>query len=104
MRGKILSICFILTTVLMLCYIVKPNEKAAVTPQSAVSEVRSEKSYVLKEYKGKLAVFKENSDIPLEVFDIFTSALPESDRELLKNGITAKSDSELKKLIADYTS
>ena len=93
MRGKILSICFILTAVLMLCYIVKPNEKAAVTPQSAVSEVRSEKSYVLKEYKGKLAVFKENSDI-----------LPESDRELLKNGITAKSDSELKKLIADYTS
>lgn len=104
MKGKFLSICLALTAALLLGYVVKPQEKAVATAPRAVSEERSGTGYVLKEYKGRLAIFKDNSDIPFEVFDIFTSSLPQSDRELLKNGISAKSETELSKLVSDYTS
>ncbi|MCH5191092.1 MAG: hypothetical protein J1F23_02905 [Oscillospiraceae bacterium] len=60
--------------------------------------------YIVSEYEGKIAVFKNEEKFPLEIYDSFTAILPDTDRELLKNGIIANSTEELQKIIEDYTS
>ena len=60
--------------------------------------------YTVMEYEGKIAVFKNEENIPFEIFDSFAAVLPDTDRELLKNGIIANSTEELQKIIEDYTS
>ena len=60
--------------------------------------------YTVTEYEGKIAVFKNEDNIPFEIYDSFTAVLPETDRELLKKGIIANSTEELQRIIEDYTS
>lgn len=60
--------------------------------------------YTVTEYQGKIAVFKNNDTVPLDVYDSYVSVLPQHDRELLKNGIRTESTSELQRIIEDYTS
>lgn len=60
--------------------------------------------YTVMEYQGKIAVFKNENTIPLDVYDSYVAYLPEHDRQLLKDGIRADSPSELQKIIEDYTS
>ncbi len=64
----------------------------------------TETRYKVAEYQGKIAVFKNNSEIPLDIFDEYVSALPLHDRELLEKGILAETEEELQKIIEDYTS
>ena len=60
--------------------------------------------YKIAEHLGKLAIYKINSDIPVKVYNIYLENLPASDRAEIKNGITCKDDTELRRLIEDYTS
>lgn len=60
--------------------------------------------YTITEYQGKIAVFKNDDTIPIDVYDSYVSVLPQHDRELLQNGIRTESTSELQKIIEDYTS
>ena len=59
--------------------------------------------YILKDYNGRIALFLSDNDTPEEVFEIFTSSLPEEDVALIKNGILVTED-EVKKILEDYTS
>jgi len=60
--------------------------------------------YLLGEYEGKLATYSTNSDIPIEVFDVFVSSLPLEDKEEIEEGIYANSEEELQSLVEDFTS
>lgn len=60
--------------------------------------------YVLREYGGKLAVFQEENDIPYKEFNIPVALLSDYDQEILKKGIYAETEEEVRKLIEDYTS
>ena len=60
--------------------------------------------YTITEYQGKIAVFKNDDTIPIDVYDSYVSVLPQHDRELLQKGIRTESTSELQKIIEDYTS
>lgn len=60
--------------------------------------------YIVTEYQGKIAVFKNTDTIPLDVYDTYVEYLPEHDRQLLIEGIRADSPGELQKIIEDYTS
>ena len=53
---------------------------------------------------GKIALFKRGYSMPVEIFDVNTNSLPQSDRELIIVGVTAYSDEEAQKLVEDYTS
>lgn len=76
----------------------KATENNAVKPSEA-----TEKIYILKDFNGRLALFENNSDIPLEVFDIFTSSLPQKDIERLNKGIKTSYE-ELEGLLEEYLS
>lgn len=60
--------------------------------------------YIIREYDKRIAVFKENSDSPLYVTEVYVNELPKADKKLLKDGIHVYSEKELTRLIEDYTS
>lgn len=66
------------------------------------SPARSEFSYTLKDYHGKLALFETGSTAPSEVYEIYTHLLPEQDVLHLQSGIPVKSDMELERLLEDF--
>lgn len=63
----------------------------------------TEIKYILKDYKGQIALFKLDSETPLKIFEIFTLSLPEEDIGIIKSGIIV-SESELKSILEEYTS
>lgn len=60
--------------------------------------------YTVAEYQGKIAVFKNNENVPIDIYDTYVSTLPQHDRTLLEEGIRIETTEELQKLIEDYTS
>lgn len=75
------------------------------TQAESISEVQKNVGYTLKEYDGKIGIFRGDSDTPYTfVDDVEISYLNEYDRELLKVGIEVSTESELKSLIEDLTS
>lgn len=60
--------------------------------------------YTIKEYEGKIAVFKNSDKKPYTVYEAYTSLLPEQDRQRLQNGIKVDNTADLQKIIEDYTS
>ncbi len=61
-------------------------------------------SYVIGVYQDKIAIFTQGDTVPIEVFDVYVSTLPEADQKELKNGVLVKGKSELRQVIEDYTS
>lgn len=57
--------------------------------------------YVLREYNGKTALFRENSAAPIAVYETPPSALYPADAALLAEGIRVKTDSEIARLVED---
>lgn len=56
---------------------------------------------IVKEYKGRIGVFKGESSVPYRVIDYDFSLLSDYDREQLTDGIVIESDYELQKFIED---
>lgn len=73
-------------------------------PAVPVEDAGNDYEYILKEYKGRLAVFSRGQTEPDMVFDVYVQSLPEFDRGLLQSGIAAKDYPALVSLIEDYTS
>ena len=60
--------------------------------------------FLLGIYEGKVALWKDNKDMPLRVFPYQASMLPKEDQQMLERGIHVDSIGELYKLIEDYFS
>ncbi len=60
--------------------------------------------YTIKEFEGKIAVFKNSDTSPITVYEAYTSLLPEQDRQRLQKGISVDNTTDLQKIIEDYTS
>ncbi len=65
---------------------------------------KSNTYYLVSDYEGKIAVFKNDSTIPMEIYDTYIHSLPKHDRLLLEKGIHADTRQELQDIIEDYTS
>lgn len=104
--NAILKKCIAVTLVLLLSVIIfwvvtltldiksgKPKESTTVTVR-----------YTLGAYEGKLALFEDGFAMPVEIYDVLLSELPESEQIKISRGIKAYSDEEALKIIEDYTS
>ena len=60
--------------------------------------------YLLGSFKGYLALWKEDSPEPFQIFPVKVSSLPEADQEALAQGIRARSEIELSSLLEDFLS
>lgn len=75
------------------------------TQAETLAPINQRVGYTLKEYDGKIGVFRGNSSTPYTYLqDVELSYINEYDRELLSNGIEVSTEQELKTLIEDLTS
>ena len=65
------------------------------------TEIREER-WTVRAYEGKIGIFDE-AEALVEVIEVYTKTLPETDRRLLEEGFEVFSKSELNALIQDYT-
>lgn len=77
------------------------------SPHFSADEPKSVRTdgYIVREYNGKIAVYKESDDpdgVPREITDIYVKSLPLKDRARIKNGIAAANDGELLRILEDY--
>lgn len=102
MKNKLFVVIFSIIIAVSLSSIILTQSKKDNTENIEITEENS--NYFLKDYNGKIAIFKGNSEIPYEIYNVFTSSLPETDVLKIKNGIEANNENELKELISDYLS
>lgn len=69
-----------------------------------VEQTQPAVEYILRDYKGRIAVYKSTSTEPVEVFEVFSNSLPEEEYLRVMAGVTASNESELQMLIEAYTS
>ncbi|MBO5104503.1 MAG: hypothetical protein J6B74_05505 [Ruminococcus sp.] len=78
------------------------NEKIQTKFAANVPEV-VQPECIVREYEGKIGVFRGTGDRPYKVIDYDVSLLSDYDREELANGIVMESDEELRKFIEDMS-
>ncbi|MBQ8297467.1 MAG: BofC C-terminal domain-containing protein [Ruminococcus sp.] len=59
--------------------------------------------FIVREYEGKLGVFRGESETPYRIIDCNVSLLSEYDRQQLRTGIVIESDEELNSFIEDMS-
>lgn len=89
----------------------QPQQEPALPARPAETPVTEEPlqpqspaGYLLRDYEGRLAIFREDSDTPEMIFDVYTRLLPPADQEKLTAGISALDYETLTRLIEDYIS
>ena len=60
--------------------------------------------FLLGNYKGYLALWKEDRPEPFQIFPLQIASLPEQDQDALERGIPARSETELSSLLEDFLS
>lgn len=92
---------FACAMIIIIGFMISYSHKGKSLPKSQESELSV--SFVLKEYNGKLGLFRGNAQSPYQTLDFDIAYLSEYDRELLKEGIAVDTQGELDMLIEDYT-
>ncbi len=80
------------------------KSKQTPLPNSAVSAVKQEYKYIVREYNGKLAVFEFGENKPFRITDLDVALLPQSDQRVLAGGIRVADNKELIRVLEDYCS
>ncbi len=55
----------------------------------------------VREYNGRIGLFKADSSVPYRVIDYNTALMPEFDREQLREGVIMETEEELRRFIED---
>ena len=98
----ILSITlFLCTMIIIIGFLISYTNDARANSSSHPQT--SSVAFILKEYDGKLGLFRGNAPTPYQTLDFDINYLGEYDRELLKEGISVDTQRELEMLIEDYT-
>lgn len=95
----LITIIIILCTISIIFNVFKINQTSAATKQ--ITEAVNYK-YTIKDYKGRIAIFKYGKDFPLEIFDIYTDSLPKTDSLRIQKGVNITDEKELQKTIEEY--
>ena len=74
----------------------------ALTEPAPVTEVNE--GYVVREYNGCVAVFREGRSNPARITSTRTDTLPKSDIKKLREGIRVEDRQTLDKILEDYCS
>lgn len=61
-------------------------------------------SYMLKELKGQIGVYKANETTAFDTLDVYVANLPVADQYELATGIYVKDEEKLRAIIEDYIS
>ena len=65
-------------------------------------EPEEERVWLIREYEERIGIFDENGAL-LDVIDVYVKTLPETDKNLLREGIRITSEQSLRAIIEDYS-
>ncbi|MGN1112811.1 MAG: hypothetical protein ACI4RP_06355 [Acutalibacteraceae bacterium] len=107
MSRRLIS-CLVLT----LAFLVTVGTISALTPDTPRAEPQrifetepsTVEGFIVKELDGRVAVFRNGEEAPLEITDTSIVSLPDFDKQQLKIGVYAANERELKRLLEDYCS
>lgn len=101
-----LIFCLVMT----LSFLVLVGTISALSPdtvqqeQAAENAPNSANGYIIKNFRGKVAVFRNGDEIPINITDTEIDSLPDFDNQQLQIGVYAANERELKRLLEDYCS
>ncbi|WP_298528190.1 hypothetical protein [uncultured Ruminococcus sp.] len=96
---------FSASAVIMICSLGQSNREMRIENRTAAAESsRNTYPYTVREYSGRIGVFRTGKSEPYMYIDADMSLLPELDRRNLSEGISFLTEAELKSYIADITS
>ena len=73
------------------------------TQQAAPSSSQAAPLYTVGEYNGKIAVYHYGDLRPFQILESNVSQFPAYDRQLLEQGITVRTESDLIRVLEDYS-
>ncbi len=95
----VLIACVLLIGVAAWVSVLLPEE-----PVLEILPVEQPARQILREWDGRLALFKGDDTEPAEVYDVTVAALPTEEQERLREGIVIESEEMLASLLDNYTS
>lgn len=90
------------TTLSMIFFNKNTKLKEIKTKEIEANEEKNNYEYVVKEIDGKIGVFENGKNVPIETLEKEVEYLPEYDKKILKDGIFVENNQELNKILEDY--
>jgi hypothetical protein len=81
------------------------NAEEYQTPQPqtvTTTAVTQPLGYIMREYEGEVAIFREGSSSPYQILDYPVYLLGEAEQEEVKEGIRVDTFEEIRKLVEDF--
>ena len=78
------------------------REKSSAAAKEASLRERPPVGYVLREYQGHLALYREKATRPYRILDTETWLLSEEDKSALSEGIFLEDEQALRQLLEDW--
>lgn len=75
---------------------------AVLTAKSDEQPPTGNRTYIIKNYEGKVACFEEDSSSPFMITEIYVINLPPLDRQMLETGIEVVGAKKLSRALEDY--
>lgn len=94
--------CFLVTCTFIIFFSSSMKNSDVSSKQKDTSDFSL--TYIVKEFKGNIAVFEKDNSAPFKVIEVPVSSLPIEDQNLLSNGIEVHGEKELCSLLEDYCS
>ena len=90
--------------VLVICTLAQSVRNTRIQTKFAVNvpEV-TQPECIVREYNGKIGVFRGNGEKPYKIIDYNVNLLSDYDREIISSGIVMENDEELRKFIEDIS-
>lgn len=80
-------------------------QKSGTAAREASMAEKQHNGFVLGEFEGRLALYREHSDRPFQILDMEVYLLSEEDRQRIRDGgIMVESREELERMIEDWDS
>lgn len=76
----------------------------AVLTEKSYADAAAQEIYILKEYKGLVAVFKEDGEAPIKITQTKVDTLPPYDAQKLDEGIAVEGEEKLREILMDFCS
>ncbi len=82
------------------------TEAAETSPDSdnSTESAADTQTYTVKTFNGRIGVFADSAEDPIEILDVEVTALPQDDQTALTAGIPAGSKADLRRILEDYGS
>lgn len=92
------TICLLI----IICIISLPGCTNKSKSKTEKNYITSSQVYIVREFEGKVAVFKQGDNLPLQILDCIIKDLPPDAVEALTTGIEVSNINELQKIIEAY--